>query len=159
MKIKYNSEILTGGLFLLLGAVLWFLIPTQIETLETGTITAQTFPQIAVLGMILCSLGLLIQGLRKEKKAVCLDAHWLRNPQVHKELRSVLFCLLLVLYSLLFSVVGFVVDTVALVVCILLYYRSRKILHYGIAVLTVAVVYAVFTYGLNVNLPTFFGIG
>lgn len=154
MKVRYNSELLSGGLFLLIGLVLWFLIPGQVETMETGKITAQTFPRIAVGGMVLCSLGLLVQGFRHPKKTAVWNHEWIRQESVRKELRSVLFCGFLLLYCLLFQTLGFIVDTLLLVAAILVYYKSRKPLQYLIAFAAVLIVYVVFTYGLNVNLPT-----
>ena len=34
MKIRYNREIISGAIFVVLSAVLWFLIPVQVQTLE-----------------------------------------------------------------------------------------------------------------------------
>ena len=44
MKIRYNREIISGAIFVVLSAVLWFLIPVQVQTLEKTPINAQTFP-------------------------------------------------------------------------------------------------------------------
>ena len=54
MKIRYNREIISGAIFVVLSAVLWFLIPVQVQTLEKTPINAQTFPRIAIGGMFLC---------------------------------------------------------------------------------------------------------
>ena len=61
MKIRYNREIISGAIFVVLSAVLWFLIPVQVQTLEKTPINAQTFPRIAIGGMFLCSVGLLLE--------------------------------------------------------------------------------------------------
>ena len=50
MKIRYNREIISGAIFVVLSAVLWFLIPVQVQTLEKTPINAQTFPRIAIGG-------------------------------------------------------------------------------------------------------------
>ena len=63
MKIRYNREIISGAIFVVLSAVLWFLIPVQVQTLEKTPINAQTFPRIAIGGMFLCSVGLLLEGI------------------------------------------------------------------------------------------------
>ena len=52
MKIRYNREIISGAIFVVLSAVLWFLIPVQVQTLEKTPINAQTFPRIAIGGML-----------------------------------------------------------------------------------------------------------
>ena len=71
MKIKYNSEIISGAVFLVTAIVLWLLVPSQINTMETTAVNAQTIPRVAIGGMGLFSLGLLLQGIfSAEKKTV-----------------------------------------------------------------------------------------
>lgn len=55
MKIRYNREIISGAIFVVLSAVLWFLIPVQVQTLEKTPINAQTFP---VSPLVVCSSAL-----------------------------------------------------------------------------------------------------
>ena len=73
MKIRYNREIISGAIFVVLSAVLWFLIPVQVQTLEKTPINAQTFPRIAIGGMFLCSVGLLLEDLRPGEAGVVCD--------------------------------------------------------------------------------------
>ena len=94
MKIKYNTEMISGAIFAILGAVLWFLIPTQVQTLEKTVINAQTFPRIAIGGLFLFSVGLLLEGLfAREKKEVYITKESFRSVAFKKELRSILFAL------------------------------------------------------------------
>ena len=73
MKIKYNAEIIAGAVFVIAATVLWLLIPSQIQTLEKTAINAQTFPRIAIGGMLIFSAGLLIQGIFfNEKKELVI---------------------------------------------------------------------------------------
>ena len=48
MKIRYNREIISGAIFVVLSAVLWFLIPVQVQTLEKTPINAQTSSALSV---------------------------------------------------------------------------------------------------------------
>lgn len=73
MKIRYNREIISGAIFVVLSAVLWFLIPVQVQTLEKTPINAQTFPRIAIGGMFLCSVGLLRRGSSSGEAGVVCD--------------------------------------------------------------------------------------
>ena len=68
MKIKYNSEIISGTIFAIVGAVLWFLIPLQIKTMEKSAINAQTLPRIAIGGMFIFAIGLLLEGIFAREK-------------------------------------------------------------------------------------------
>ncbi len=156
MKIKYNSEIISGGLFVIVAAVLYLLLPSQINTLEKSTVNAATMPRIAIVGLLICSVLLLIQGIFSEKKEVVIDSEFWSRENTKKELRSVLFAFILIVYGLLFQPIGYILDTLLLVTVILLYYHCRKVLYYVISCVTVILVYLVFTQLLNVNLPTLF---
>ena len=156
MKIKYNSEIISGGLFVIVAAVLYLLLPSQINTLEKSTVNAATMPRIAIVGLLICSVFLLIQGIFSEKKEVVIDSEFWSRENTKKELRSVLFAFILIVYGLLFQPIGYILDTLLLVTVILLYYHCRKVLYYVISCVTVILVYLVFTQLLNVNLPTLF---
>lgn len=155
-KIKYNNEILSGALFMIASAILWLLIPKQIQSLEKGMVTASTVPRIAIGGLFICALLLFVQGLRLPKKTIVLEKSMISSPKFKKELKSVIFALILLAYGLLFNVIGYIVDTALLVVAILLFYRSKKWWFYGIGIATVLLIYLVFSQVLNVNLPTLF---
>ena len=63
MKVKLNSNMITGVLFLIVSVALHILIPSQIRTYETSAVTAATVPTLLIRGMILCSVILLVQGI------------------------------------------------------------------------------------------------
>ena len=87
MKIRYNREIISGAIFVVLSAVLWFLIPVQVQTLEKTPINAQTFPRIAIGGMFLCSVGLLLEGIFvREKQELYVTKESFRSNAFKKEL-------------------------------------------------------------------------
>lgn len=154
MKIKYNSEIISGIVFLVAAAILWVLVPSQIDTLETSAVNAQTIPRIAIGGMFLFSLGLLLQGIfANEKKVVILNRSTFASESFRKEMRSVLYALILLAYIVLLTFVGFLISTALLVVAILLFYGARKWYYYAIPLAMVGVVYFVFKTLLHVSLP------
>lgn len=154
MKIKYNSEIISGIVFLVAAAILWVLVPSQIDTLETSAVNAQTIPRIAIGGMFLFSLGLLLQGVfANEKKVVILNRSTFASESFRKEMRSVLYALILLAYIVLLTFVGFLISTALLVVAILLFYGARKWYYYAIPLAMVGVVYFVFKTLLHVSLP------
>jgi len=155
-KIKYNNEILSGALFMIASAILWLLIPQQIKSWKRGLVSASTVPRIAIGGLFICAFLLFVQGLRLPKKTIVLEKDMISSPKFKKELKSVIFALILLAYGLLFNVIGYIVDTALLVVAILLFYRSKKWWFYGIGIATVLLIYLVFSQVLNVNLPTLF---
>ena len=154
MKIKYNTEMISGAIFAILGAVLWFLIPTQVQTLEKTIINAQTFPRIAIGGLFLFSVGLLLEGLfAREKKEVYVTKESFRSVAFKKELRSILFALFLIAYCFLVGHLGYVVTTVLLVLAVMLFYGARKWYYYAIPLGMVGIVYYVFKVLLRISLP------
>ena len=154
MKIKYNTEMISGAIFDILGAVLWFLIPTQVQTLEKTVINAQTFPRIAIGGLFLFSVGLLLEGLfAREKKEVYITKESFRSVAFKKELRSILFALFLIAYCFLVGHLGYVVTTVLLVLAVMLFYGARKWYYYAIPLGMVGIVYYVFKVLLRISLP------
>lgn len=154
MKIKYNTEMISGAIFAILGAVLWFLIPTQVQTLEKTVINAQTFPRIAIGGLFLFSVGLLLEGLfAREKKEVYITKESFRSVAFKKELRSILFALFLIAYCFLVGHLGYVVTTVLLVLAVMLFYGARKWYYYAIPLGMVGIVYYVFKVLLKISLP------
>ena len=154
MKIRYNTEIISGAVFAVVGAVLWLLIPSQIQTMEKGAVNAQTLPRIAIGGMVLFAVGLLLEGLfAKEKKELVITAESFRSAAFKKELRSIVYCLFLAAYCLIIQPLGFVASTVVLVLAVMVYYGARKWYYYAIPLAMVGIVYYVFKVLLNVSLP------
>ena len=154
MKIKYNAEIISGTVFAILGAVLWLQIPSQVQTLEKTSINAQTLPRIAIGGLVLFSVGLLLEGLLlREKKELVVTAESFRSQGFRKEMRSVLFALFLVAYCFMIQPLGFIVSTVILVLAVLLFYGARKWYYYAIPLAMIGVVYYIFRTLLHVSLP------
>ncbi len=154
MKIKYNSEIIAGAVFVVVAAVLWVLIPTQIQTMETSAINAQTFPRIAIGGLFLFSVGLLLQGIFfNEKKEVYIAKESFRSDGFRREMRSLLFASFLLLYCVGITFLGFIIATALLVTAILLFYGARKWYYYAIPLAMVGIVYYVFGVVLRISLP------
>lgn len=150
IKLKYNNEMISGALFAAVAGIIWFLLPGQIATMEKSAINARTIPQLVTAGLFLCSVGLFLQGLFLPKKTVEFHGN---AEKMRKELRSVVFAAMLLIYGILFPVLGYIVDTVLLVTGLLFFYYCRKWWYYAIAVAAVFIVYGVFSFALNVNLP------
>lgn len=154
MKIKYNAEMIAGAIFAVVGIVLWFLIPSQVQTLEKTAVNARTFPSIAIGGMILFSAGLLLEGLlAREKKEVRITKETFRSAAFRKEMRSIVFALFLIAYCFLVGHLGYVVTTVLLVLAVMLFYGARKWYYYAIPLGMVGIVYYVFKTLLRISLP------
>ena len=154
MKIKYNTEIISGAVFSALGAALWLSIPTQIKTMEKSAINAQTMPRIAFGGMFICAVLLLLEGIFfRQKKEVLVTKESFRSESFRKEMRSVVYALFLIAYCFLVKPLGFLLCTALLVLAIMAFYGARKWYYYAIPLGMVGVVYYVFRVMLHVSLP------
>lgn len=154
MKIKYNTEVISGTIFAIAGAILWFLIPSQIKTLEKTAINAQTLPRIAIGGMFIFAVGLLLEGIFiKEKKELVVTKESFHSAGFKKEMRSVLYALFLVAYCFMVQPLEFIISTVILVLAVMIFYGARKWYYYAIPLAVIGIVYYVFRVLLHVSLP------
>lgn len=154
MKLKYNSEIISGAVFLVAAIVLWLLIPSQINTMETSQVTAQTMPKIVIGGLGIFSFCLLMQGIFTiPKKEVYISRAAMASEEFRKEMKSVIYAAIFLAYLAAFSWLGFLASSVLLTVAILLFYGARRWYYYAIPLAMIVVVYFVFKILLKVSLP------
>lgn len=154
MKLKYNTEMISGAVFGVLAVILWLLIPSQIDTMETTVVTAQTVPKIVIGGMFIFSAILFIQGLMfAPKTEVIVTAETFKTNKFKREMKSVIYAGIIIGYGILLTLTNFVIASVGLVFAILLFYGARKWYYYAIPLSTIAIVYYVFKVVLNVTLP------
>lgn len=152
MKIRLNSNMVTGGIFLAISGVLYALLPLQIKTYETGSITAATVPTLLLRILLICSGILLVQGLlSKEKKEYCLDASLFRKDSL-KRLKPAIYIAMLLAYAVLMPRIGFIIASLLLANGILAYFGTRKWWFYLIASANVFLAYFLFR-AINVTLP------
>lgn len=152
MKIKLNSNMVTGGIFLAISGVLYALLPLQIKTYETGSITAATVPTLLLRILLICSGILLVQGLlSKEKKEYNLDASLFRRDSL-KRLKPAIYIAMLLAYAVLMPCIGFIIASLLLANGILAYFGTRKWWFYLIASANVFLAYFLFR-AINVTLP------
>ena len=151
MKVKLNSNMITGVLFLIVSVALHILIPSQIRTYETSAVTAATVPTLLIRGMILCSVILLVQGiLSKEKTEYTISGAIFTKENLL--LKPVIYIAMLIAYALLLPHIGFIISSLLLANGILLYFGTRKWWFYAIASANVIVAYFAFQ-AMSVTLP------
>ena len=143
-----------GLLFTVVATVLFFLVPSQIRTLETTEINARTVPGIALGGLAIFSFLLFLQGVfLRPKKVVVFNAELYASRSFRDIVRSLVYIAIIVVYVVLFRFLGFIASNVYLILAVLLYYGSAKKSHYIVAFLVSGLVYLVFTVVLNISLP------
>lgn len=154
MKVKINAEIVAGLLFTIAAGILFLMIPTEIKTLETTEINAQTVPRIALGGLCLFSFLLFLQGLILLPKKEIVFSKALYTGRAFKDtIRSLIYIAIVIVYVVLFKLLGFIASNIYLIFAVLMYYGARKKSYYAIALFISALVYLVFSVVLNISLP------
>lgn len=126
MKVKLNSNMITGVLFLIVSVALHILIPSQIRTFETSAVTAATVPTLLIRGMILCSVILLVQGILSKEKTEYTISGAIFTKENLLRLKPVIYIAMLIAYALLLPHIGFIISSLLLANGILLYFGTRK---------------------------------
>ena len=152
LKIKLNSNIITGALFLIISIILHIMIPSQIKTYETGAVTAATVPTLMIRGMILCSAILLAQGVLSKQKTEYMISGAMFSREKLLKLKPLIYILMLLIYAIILPYAGFIISSLVLSNCILLYFGARKWWFYAVASANVFVAYFAFT-AMSVTLP------
>ena len=134
MKVKLNSNMITGVLFLIVSVALHILIPSQIRTYETSAVTAATVPTLLIRGMILCSVILLVQGILSKEKTEYTISGAIFTKENLLRLKPIIYIAMLLANG------------------ILLYFGTRKWWFYAIASANVIVAYFAFQ-AMSVTLP------
>ena len=146
MKVKYRTNLCAGIVSVIFGlAVLW-LIPAQIGTEYSSgnSLTSRAVPGGAAILFIVCGAALIVQSLILKKDTV-------RELNLAKEGKAFLYMAVFGIYVILFDY-SFIVASIFLGAATLLFTRSKKKLYYIIVIITVFVLYLLFTQVLHVRL-------
>lgn len=150
MKIAFRQDLIGSLVFLIISAILWFLIPYQIITEEDEAITAQTFPRLIIGLMALCSFILFIKELIKlvrKQPSKTVEIHF------KQELNATVIIGLLVLYWGMLHFLPFMVSSAIFSYLFLLFLKCRNWKYYGIITVMIIAISLFFQYALNVSLP------
>lgn len=146
MKIKVKSN-LAGGLFcILFSIILWIIIPIQVSLNNNNTfIDARFMPKFMAIVIFIAGIMLVVQSRLKEDKMIEIN--------LNNELKSFLYIVVLIIYALLLSNLGFVISSIFLGIMTLLLLKTTNRKYYIIILGLVFVLKVVFNYLLKVPLP------
>lgn len=155
---KAMQDMLLMLSFVLFAAVLiWYVIPSQIKVtavMEKEVMSPRTVPYLAAWGCLLVALGGFLSNLvvyLKERKHHGSAAHEKKTrEQQIDELFPYLIFLLIVLYGVLFNLLGIIPASLTVPVVILFLLRCRKWYMYAILYGFFGAMYAIFTVILHV---------
>ncbi|MCT4596435.1 MAG: tripartite tricarboxylate transporter TctB family protein [Vallitalea sp.] len=149
MKIKIRTNLLGGILFLFFSIIAWILIPSQIEIGQSTTtlINAQFVPKMTLIIIFILSIVLIVLSLVSKKHQKYIELN------LSKELKVVIFYVMLICYVLLIPVLGYRVSSILFCGIMLLYFKAKKWTYYVISFSVVLLLSYVFSSVLNVPLP------
>ncbi len=154
MKIRYNREIISGAIFC--GSERSAVVPDSRTGPDAGENANQRTDLPPVSPLVVCSSALsvcLLEDLRPGEAGVVCDEREFSLNAFKKEMRSVVFALLLIAYCFLIGHLGYIVSTILLVLAVMMFYKARKWYYYAIPLGMVGIVYYVFKVLLHISLP------
>lgn len=154
MKIKIKTNLWSGIIMGVLSIVLLVILPNQVRVpaFDSGAPSPRIIPAICLVGMLICSIALIIQSLVFKKEKI-FEFEW------SFEKPALFLILLLCLYTVMIINIGFTISTVILFPVVLFYCGERKPPIYIFTVLAGVGVFFLFKYVFHVSLPTVPGLG
>jgi putative tricarboxylic transport membrane protein len=146
MKITIKANLATGIMFGIFAVIIRCLIPSQIMSNETTAITASSVPELVTIIMFLLSMILIVQSLAFKKD---------KDVEIYlgKEAKMLLCFLMLIVYAILLSIIGFVFSSMLFCIGFLLYMKSKNWVFYAVSFVVIVLLKMIFTFVLQVPLP------
>lgn len=150
MNIK--SNLVSGIIFGISSIILILLVPSQIAipTYDNGGPSPRIIPYFVLFGILICSLGLIIQSVAfKKEKVIVFD--------IKVEKAALIFLGLIILFGTIVLNFGFIVGVVLVLPMMLFALGERKPFIYVFTVAGGIGVYYLFINIFNISLPVFGG--
>lgn len=152
MKLKVNTDIFKGCLFLIITLIIFLITPSQVSVIEGETINSRSFPYLILCVMGISSVFLMIQGCIGKTKT-----YWEFDVEEAKKWIVPLAVYGIVqVYVILFSIIGFIFSSLIATTALLLLVKCKEKKYYIISYLCTIIIYFVFTEFLLVPLPAMF---
>lgn len=148
-EIRVPTDLLGAGCFLILAALILYLLPGQVPVSESDVINGRQFPAMLMWLMIVCCALLLIQNLIKLAKKEPLYTCTINLLTEVKAL--IILGILIATYLISKWTDLFVTGAVFCAVAFLVYFRCKKKLYYGITIGMAVLIWAAFRFGLGVR--------
>ncbi len=152
MKIKTNlcSGVIMGAVSILL----LILLPSQVRipAYDSGAPSPRIIPTIMLVGILVCSVFLIIQSLVLKKEKIY-------EFDIKNELPTIILIGMMLVFTFLVINLGFLVGVAALFPAMLFYMGERKPIVYILMLAAGVGIYFLFTMVFNISLPKIPGLG
>jgi putative tricarboxylic transport membrane protein len=152
MKVRTN---LVGGiLFVIIAAVILWLIPSQIAMpeVQSAGVNPRLMPRVVSIIILVCGALLIVQSLFLKKEEV-IEVHFKKEQST-----ALVVALVMVLFTVLIIKIGFLIGSFVMIFTLMYFYGVRKIKPYITCFAWATVIYLMFVYVFNIGLPGIGGI-
>lgn len=148
-EVTIPTDIVGAAMFLMLGVVLFLLMPSQVPIAESDVVNGRNFPTLLIVLMILCSILLIGQNIKKMKENEPINMVTLN---MLTEVKALIIMAILVMTYVLCQITDlFVVGAVFCAISFLIYFRCKKKLYYVITIGLTVAIWASFRFVLGVR--------
>jgi len=148
---------ISGIFFFILGLLIWYFIPYQIEAPELTKMGPRFFPRVISIILMVTSMALFLESFVKNKKELKIKNNEAKkeifNINVKEEANIVLLFILMFTYAYLLPVLGFIFSSIIEMGIVLFFLKGRKWYLYLILIALVLVIYHTFEKLLYIQLP------
>lgn len=130
------------------------LTPLQVRLplYDSGAPSPRIIPAITLVGILICSVALIIQSLAlKKEKIIEFDSK--------TEMPCIIIIGLFCLYVFIMLYLGFVISSILVFSFLLFYEGERRPFIYIFTIVAAIAIFFVFKFLFNISLPTFLGFG
>lgn len=148
-EMTIPTDIVGAIVFLVLGIVLYLVMPSQVAISESDVVNGRSFPTLLIVLMIVCSIILIIQNVMKLKKGEEINKV---TFNLLTEVKALLIMAILVLSYAICKITNlFVAGAVFCAAGFLVYFRCNKKLYYVITIGLAVAIWAAFRFVLGVR--------
>ncbi len=148
-QVTIPTDIIGAVLFLVLGIILYLVMPSQVAIAESDVVNGRSFPTLLIVLMIVCSIMLIIQNVVKIKKGEEINRVTIN---LLTEVKALMIMAILFLTYVICEITDlFVAGAVFCAVGFLVYFRCSKKLYYVITIGLAAAIWAAFRFALGVR--------
>ncbi|AEV30291.1 hypothetical protein SpiGrapes_2530 [Sphaerochaeta pleomorpha str. Grapes] len=148
--MKVRSNLVSGIIFMVLGAALLLLMKSQV--IVYGDVpfieSAKVIPFFVEVIMLVCGAILVIQSLFL-KKETYVDICWAEQKY------ALMIIGIFAVFATLIYFAGFIVGAIGFIVMMAFFFRDKNIVHILILAVLAILIYLLFTRVFNISLPGF----
>ena len=145
---KVPTDLLGGVLFLILGLVMLYIIPLQVEVKKRELVNGKAFPNLLMYVLIACSIILIINQVAKIMRKEEIKT---TTINLLVEVKAILIFASMVIFWLIAEGTGvFAIGAAVFGLLMLFIFRCKKPLYYVIVLIAAVAIWAAFRFGLGV---------